>query len=91
MFLRIAIVDQPHGAADSAAAGNIVLFLNPRAEMILLGARYSMFDIGGAVRIVEMAVVLAASVLEGSGAGSAGATKLTASARLVTSLSGRNG
>jgi len=45
------------------AAGNIVLFLNPRAGMILLGERYSMFDIGGAVGIVGMAVVLAVSVI----------------------------
>jgi archaetidylinositol phosphate synthase len=45
------------------AAGNIVLFLNPRAGMILFGERYSMFDIGGAVGIVGMAVVLAASVI----------------------------
>ena len=45
------------------AAGNIVLFLNPRAGMILLGERYSMFDIGGAVGIVGMTVVLAVSVI----------------------------
>src|SRR5260370_5624447 len=43
------------------AAGNIVLFLNPRAGMILLGERYSMFDIGGAVGIVGITVVLAVS------------------------------
>ena len=45
------------------AAGNIVLFLNPGAGMMLLGGRYSLFDIGGAVGIVGMAVVLAASVI----------------------------
>ena len=41
------------------AAGNIALFLNPGAGM----GRYSMFDIGGAVGIVGMAVVLAVSVI----------------------------
>jgi archaetidylinositol phosphate synthase len=46
------------------AAGNIALFINPRAGMILWGGRYSMFDIGGAVAIVGMAVVLAASVIQ---------------------------
>jgi archaetidylinositol phosphate synthase len=45
------------------AAGNVALFLKPRAGMILLGGHYSLFDIGGAVGIVGMAVVLAASVI----------------------------
>ena len=31
------------------AAGNIALFLNPRAGMTLLGERYSLFDIGGEI------------------------------------------
>ena len=41
------------------AAGNIALFLNPGVGM----GRYSMFDIGGAMGIVGMAVVLAVSVI----------------------------
>jgi phosphatidylglycerophosphate synthase len=41
------------------AAGNIALFLNPHAGM----GGYSLFDIGGAVGIVGMAVVLAVSVI----------------------------
>ena len=45
------------------AAGNIALFLNPRAGMSLLGERYSMLDIGGAIGIVGMAAVLAVSVI----------------------------
>ena len=45
------------------AAGNIALFFNPGAGMILPGGRYSMFDIGGAVGIVGMVVVLAVSVI----------------------------
>src|SRR6266705_3250710 len=44
------------------AAGNIALFLNPRAGMTLPGGRYSLFDIGGAIGIVGMALVLAVSV-----------------------------
>src|SRR5216684_7308768 len=36
------------------AAGNVALFLNPRAGMTLPGGRYSMFDIGGAVGIGGM-------------------------------------
>jgi archaetidylinositol phosphate synthase len=46
------------------AAGNIALFLNPRAGMTLFGERYSMFDIGGAIGIVGMALVLAVSVIK---------------------------
>ena len=45
------------------AAGNVALFLNPRAGLTLLGGRYSMFDIGGAIGIVGMALVLAMSVI----------------------------
>ena len=45
------------------AVGNIVLFLKPQAGMTLFGDRYSMFDIGGAVGIVGMALVLAISVI----------------------------
>ena len=45
------------------AAGNVALFLNPGAGMNLLGGRYSLFDIGGAVGIVGMALVLAVSVV----------------------------
>jgi hypothetical protein len=41
------------------AAGNIALFLKPGAGM----SGYSMFDIGGTVGIVGMAVVLAVSVI----------------------------
>jgi archaetidylinositol phosphate synthase len=41
------------------AAGNIALFLNPGAGM----GGYSLFDIGGAVGIVGMVVVLAVSVI----------------------------
>jgi archaetidylinositol phosphate synthase len=46
------------------AAGNIALFLKPGAGMILLGGHYSLFDIGGAVGIVGMVAVLAASVIQ---------------------------
>jgi archaetidylinositol phosphate synthase len=46
------------------AAGNIALFLNPRAGMSLLGERYSMLDIGGAIGIVGMGLVLAISVIK---------------------------
>ena len=46
------------------AAGNVALFLNPRAGMTLPGGRYSMFDIGGAIGIVGMALVLAVSVVK---------------------------
>ena len=46
------------------AAGNIALFLNPRAGLSLLGERYSMLDIGGAIGIVGMAIVLAISVIK---------------------------
>jgi len=45
------------------AAGNVALFLNPRAGMTLPGGRYSLFDIGGAIGIVGMALVLAVSVV----------------------------
>jgi archaetidylinositol phosphate synthase len=45
------------------AAGNIALFVKPGAGMMLLGGHYSLFDIGGAVGIVGMAAVLAASVI----------------------------
>jgi archaetidylinositol phosphate synthase len=41
------------------AAGNIVMFLKPGAGM----GGYSLFDVGGAVGIVGMAVVLAVSVI----------------------------
>jgi archaetidylinositol phosphate synthase len=41
------------------AAGNLALFLNPRAGV----GRYSMFDIGGAAGILGMSVVLAVSVI----------------------------
>ena len=46
------------------AAGNVALFLNPRAGMTLPGGRYSLFDIGGAIGIVGMALVLAVSVVK---------------------------
>ena len=46
------------------AAGNIALFLNPRAGLTVVGERYSMFDIGGAIGIVGMALVLAVSVIK---------------------------
>ena len=46
------------------AAGNVALFLNPRAGMLLFGERYSMLDIGGAIGIVGMALVLAISVIK---------------------------
>ncbi len=45
------------------AAGNIALFLKPRAGLTLLGERYAMFDIGGAIGMVGMALVLAISVI----------------------------
>jgi archaetidylinositol phosphate synthase len=46
------------------AAGNVALFLNPRAGMLLFGERYSMLDIGGAIGIVGMGLVLAISVIK---------------------------
>ena len=46
------------------AAGNVALFLNPRAGMTLPGGRYSLFDIGGAIGIAGMALVLAVSVIK---------------------------
>ena len=45
------------------AAGNVALFLKPTAGMTLFGDRYSMFDIGGAVGIVGMTLVLAVSII----------------------------
>src|SRR5258706_15183253 len=46
------------------AVGNIVLFLKPTAGQTILGARYLMFDIGGAIGIVGMAVVLTVSIVK---------------------------
>jgi phosphatidylglycerophosphate synthase len=46
------------------AAGNIALFLNPRAGMSVLGDRYSMLDIGGAIGMVGMGLALAISVIK---------------------------
>src|SRR6266568_6458386 len=46
------------------AVGNVALFLNPRAGWTLLGERYGMFDIGGAIGIVGMALVLAVSIVK---------------------------
>jgi len=46
------------------AAGNIALFLKPRAGLTLLGERYAMFDIGGAIGMMGMALVLAVSVIK---------------------------
>jgi hypothetical protein len=45
------------------AVGNIALFLNPRAGITLSSGRYSMFDIGGAIGIAGMALILAVSVI----------------------------
>ena len=45
------------------AVGNIALFLKPGAGLTLMGDRYSMFDIGGAIGIAGMALVLAVSVI----------------------------
>src|SRR6266699_1317481 len=45
------------------AVGNLALFLNPGAGLTLFGGRYSLFDIGGAVGIVGMALMLAVSVI----------------------------
>jgi hypothetical protein len=45
------------------AVGNIALFLKPGAGLTLMGDRYSMFDIGGAIGIVGMALILAVSVI----------------------------
>jgi phosphatidylglycerophosphate synthase len=44
------------------AVGNIFLFVKPRAGLTILGDRYLMFDIGGAIGIVGMALVLALSI-----------------------------
>src|SRR6267142_3489113 len=46
------------------AAGNVALFLKPRAGLTLLGERYAMFDIGGAIGMMGMALVLAVSVIK---------------------------
>src|SRR5579864_1356994 len=46
------------------AAGNVALFLNPRAGV----GRYAMYDIGGAAGIAGMAVALAVSVIRHKGA-----------------------
>jgi len=46
------------------AVGNIVLFLKPTAGQTILGNRYLMFYIGGAVGIVGMAVVLTVSIVK---------------------------
>ncbi len=46
------------------AVGNIALFLKPRAGLTLLGERYAMFDIGGAIGMMGMALVLAVSVIK---------------------------
>jgi len=46
------------------AVGNIALFLKPRAGLTILGERYLMFDIGGAIGIVGMALVLALSIIK---------------------------
>ena len=45
------------------AVGNIALFLKPHAGQTILGDRYLMFDIGGAVGIVGMALVLTISII----------------------------
>jgi archaetidylinositol phosphate synthase len=45
------------------AVGNLVLFLKPRAGLTVSGSRYSMFDIGGAIGIAGMALILAVSVI----------------------------
>lgn len=45
------------------AVGNIALFLKPHAGMTIWGNRYPMFDIGGAVGIVGMALVLTVSII----------------------------
>src|SRR5437764_8551521 len=44
------------------AVGNIALFLKPRAGLTLFGERHSMFDIGGAIGIFGMALILAVSI-----------------------------
>src|SRR5262245_2971268 len=46
------------------ASGNLAVFLNPRAGIALWGERYSLFDIGGAVGVVGMAVILLVSVIK---------------------------
>ncbi len=45
------------------AIGNIALFLKPRAGLTILGERYLMFDIGGAIGIAGMALILAVSII----------------------------
>jgi len=45
------------------AIGNIVLYLKPQAGQTIMGERYLMFDIGGAVGIVGMGVVLVISII----------------------------
>ena len=45
------------------AVGNLVLFLKPLAGLTVRGVRYSMFDIGGAIGIAGMALILAVSVI----------------------------
>ena len=44
------------------AIGNIALFLKPRAGLTMFGDRYSMFDIGGAIGIFGMALILMVSI-----------------------------
>ena len=44
------------------AVGNIALFLKPQAGLTVFGDRYSMFNIGGAIGIVGMALILAVSI-----------------------------
>jgi phosphatidylglycerophosphate synthase len=46
------------------AIGNIALFLKPGAGLTVAGARYSMFDIGGAIGIAGMALILAISIVK---------------------------
>ena len=46
------------------AIGNIVLFLKPTAGQTILGTRYLMFDIGGAIGVAGMAVVLTISIVK---------------------------
>jgi len=46
------------------AVGNIALFLNPTAGLTIFGNRYLMFDIGGAIGLIGMAVVLTVSIVK---------------------------
>jgi archaetidylinositol phosphate synthase len=44
------------------AIGNLALYFKPAAGMAILGSRYAMLDIGGAVAIMGMAAVLTVSI-----------------------------